>query len=187
MDRGFQRQLPLSKSEAEAESREEPASDSDFVFAGFVWIVALVTLVVLGVVILVLVVIWLVRNWRSLFAPSPSTASETLEIRTAEAKSPETAPALGDAERLAAAGRWSDAVHALLLLAIRQLCERFSIPHASSRTSRELCRAFPLQGEAREAFASLVRTVEVSLFGGAPLGPDDYRASLERFRLLGTR
>lgn len=184
VDRDFQRQLP--NADANAASPEEPASDFPC-FGALVWGLALGTLVVVGIVGLVLGVIWLVRNWRSLFAPS-SLPSEMAEIRTAEAKSPETAPApssLTDAERLAAQGRWGDAVHTLLLLAIRQLCERFSIPLASSQTSRELCRAFPLQGEAREAFTSLVRTVEVSLFGGLPLGPDDYHASLERFRLLG--
>lgn len=185
VDRDFQRQLPSADAaDANTASPEEPASDVPC-FGALVWGFALVTLVVLGIVVLVLAVIWLVRNWRSLFVRSPSAAATTLEIRIAEAKSPETAPGLGDAERLAAQGRWGDAVHALLLLAIRQLCERFSIPLASSRTSRELCRAFPLQGDAREAFTSLVRTVEVSLFGGVPLGPDDYHASLERFRLLG--
>ncbi len=47
-----------------------------------------------------------------------------------------------------------------------------------------MSRLLPLQAEAREAFAGLVRTVEISLFGGLPAGPDDYRTSLERVRLL---
>jgi hypothetical protein len=76
------------------------------------------------------------------------------------------------------------ALHSLLLIAVRRLCARFSVPQVSSRTSRELCRALPLQGEAREAFTSLVWTVEISLFGGTPLGPDDWRMSLERFRRI---
>ena len=105
----------------------------------------------------------------------------------AEEPASATGPSLAEAERLAAEGRWSDAVHALLLIAVRRLCARFSVPQASSRTSRELCRALPLQGEAREAFTGLVRTVEISLFGGTPLGPDDWQSSLERIRRIESR
>jgi hypothetical protein len=143
---------------------------------------ALMILVALGVAALILAMLWLAGNLRS--AKERAAAAPGQPGSLAEETAGETGPSLAEAERLAAAGRWSEAVHALLLIAVRRLCARFAIPQASSRTSRELCRALPLQGEAREAFTGLVRTVEVSLFGGAPLGPDDWRTSLERFRRI---
>lgn len=154
--------------------------------AGALSWLSLVLLGVLAVVAVCLLVIWMVQNVPSARAKArrPKPDAEPGAPAPREEPARETGPSPSEAERLAAEGRWAEAVHALLLIAVRRLCARFSVPHASSRTSRELCRALPLQGEAREAFAGLVRTVEVSLFGGLPLGPDDYRASLERFRLL---
>ncbi len=48
-------------------------------------------------------------------------------------------------------------------------------------------RTLPLPPDAREAFADLVRTVERSLFGGEPLGAEEYERNLERFRALTRR
>ena len=143
---------------------------------------ALVILMALGVAALILAVLWLVRNLSSARERSQDAPGEPGSL--AEEPASETWLSPAEAERLAAEGRWSEAVHTLLLIAVRRLCARFSVSQASSRTSRELCLALPLQGEAREAFTSLVRTVEVSLFGGTPLGPDDWRTSLERFRRI---
>jgi hypothetical protein len=108
---------------------------------------------------------------------TPSPESPERPERSAE-------PRLGDPAALAAQGRYGEAVHALLLAAIALLARRFRLPLPPSRTSRELLRALPLQGAAREAFAGLVGTVERSWFGGAPVGPEEYAASVERFRAV---
>lgn len=92
-----------------------------------------------------------------------------------------------DAARLAAEGRYAEAVHALLLAAIRHFAERSRMPVQPSRTSRELVRLLPLGPDAREAFSDLVRMVELSLFGGAPVSAEDYESSLARFRALTRR
>jgi hypothetical protein len=42
----------------------------------------------------------------------------------------------------------------------------------------------PLSAEARQAFAGLVRAVELSLFGGAAVGPEEYQENRERFRIV---
>jgi hypothetical protein len=139
---------------------------------------------VLGAAALVLLVIWLIRNLSSTGVRSSRGRPGEVPPDALDRPEPERGSALADAERLAAQERWTEAVHTLLLIAIRHLSSRFSVPQASSRTSRELARLLPLQKEAREAFAGLVRTVEVSLFGGVPVGPDDYRTSLERVRRL---
>lgn len=96
-------------------------------------------------------------------------------------------PAFDEATRLAAEGRFAEAVHALLLASIRHFAERSRVAVPPSRTSRELIRLLPLGAEARAAFSDLVRTVELSLFGGAAVGREEYEQSLSRFRELTRR
>jgi hypothetical protein len=84
---------------------------------------------------------------------------------------------LDAADRLAAAGRFGEAVHALLLLAIGQLSGRSARPPAPSRTSRELVRLLPLEGAARDAFAALVALVERTLFGGCVAAVGDFQTA----------
>jgi hypothetical protein len=99
----------------------------------------------------------------------------------------EREPTFDEAARLAAEGRYAEAVHALLLAAIRHFAERSRMAVQPSRTSRELVRLLPLGGATREAFTELVGTVERSLFGGVPVGAEDYVRSLSRFRALTRR
>lgn len=145
-----------------------------------------ITLGVLGVAALVLLLTWLIRDL-------PSRGRRSQKARTGPAAPgapgrPDSgggpAVTLADAERLAVQERWTEAIHLLLLVAIRHLTTRFSIPQSDSRTSREIARLVPLQRESRDAFAGLVRTVEISLFGGVPVGPAEYRTSLESVRRL---
>lgn len=96
-------------------------------------------------------------------------------------------PVFDDAARLAAEGRYAEAVHALLLAAIRHFAARSRVTVEPSRTSRELVRLLPLGGEARAAFSDLVRTVELSLFGGASVSREEYERSLARFQDLTRR
>lgn len=90
--------------------------------------------------------------------------------------------ALDDATRLAAQGLYAEAMHVLLLVAIHQVAERSRANLPASRTSRELVRLLPLGADSRESFGEMVRAVELTLFGGAPAGAQDYQRSLERFR-----
>ncbi|HKV12164.1 MAG TPA: DUF4129 domain-containing protein [Thermoanaerobaculia bacterium] len=90
--------------------------------------------------------------------------------------------ALDDATRLASQGLYAEAMHVLLLIAIHQVAERSRATLPASRTSRELVRLLPLGADSREAFGEMVRAVELTLFGGAPAGAQDYQRSLECFR-----
>jgi hypothetical protein len=128
-------------------------------------------------VLFVLLVLWLARFVRERWG-RPDRASGALP----EASRARREPPLPDAAALAEAGRYAEAVHALLLQAIARLAERTRTPLPPSRTSREIARLLPLREDVRRPFAELVRAVEVSLFGGAPVGPDDYRRSLEIYR-----
>lgn len=140
-------------------------------------------------VVLIVVVVLLVAGWigqsvlRRRRAPADQVAAED----AGEAAVRVREPAFEDAARLAAEGRYAEAVHALLLAAIRHFAERSRVSIQPSRTSRELVRLLPLGAEAREAFSDLVRTVELSLFGGAPVGREEYERSLARFRDLTRR
>lgn len=168
----------LSRPPADGGSRGLPGA------AGALSLLALITLGVVGVAVLVLLAVWLVRDLPSGGTRARKAGPRPSEPGAPDRPDPERGPTLADAERLAAQERWTEAVHLLLLVAIRHLTVRFSIPQAPSRTSREIARLVPLQRETRDAFAGLVRTVEVSLFGGAAVGPDEYRTSLESVRLL---
>lgn len=82
-------------------------------------------------------------------------------------------------ERLAAAGRWAEAIHALLLETLAALSRAARL--APSYTSREILERVHLPLPAREALEALVLAVEISRFGGVPAGEADYRSCLDRF------
>ncbi len=142
---------------------------------------------VLLVVVIALVAFWIfqaIPSWSRRAGPdTPAVAPR--EEGSAAAAGPELS--FDDAARLAAEGRYAEAVHALLLAAIRHFAARTRTAIQPSRTSRELVRTLPLAPDAREAFADLVRTVERSLFGGEPLGAAEYERNLERFQALTRR
>ena len=140
--------------------------------------------IVLLVVVAVLLLGWLGRalwNWNSRGRPG-AVAGEAVEAGGPAA--PERDPELEDASRLAAEGRYGEAIHALLLAAIHHFAARARMQVPPSRTSRELARLLPLGVESRTAFNELVRSVELYLFGGVAAGPEDYESSLARFRSL---
>ncbi len=97
---------------------------------------------------------------------------------------PEATPAplqveLEGPERLAAAGRWAEAIHALLLETLAALSRAARL--APSYTSREILERVRLPLPAREALEALVLAVELSRFGGEPAGEAEYRSCLDRF------
>lgn len=144
-----------------------------------------VVFIVLIVVVALLAVGWLLRE--AVDRRRKSAAAARPEAEAPAASAPRLTLSFDDASRLAAEGRYAEAVHALLLAAIRHFAERSRTAIQPSRTSRELVRTLPLGPEAREAFAELVRTVELSLFGGAPVEAEDYERNLARFQALTRR
>lgn len=94
-----------------------------------------------------------------------------------------------EADALAAAGRFAEAVHALLLRTIEALGRHMPVPRAL--TSREIEARAGLPDEARVAFADLVAAVELTRFGGRPADAGDYArcvACFDRIRAaLGAR
>ena len=140
---------------------------------------------VLAAVALVLLVVWIAGMVLKRGFLAPDAPEEDADAPVDEA--PRRVPTFDEAGKLAAEGRYAEAVHALLLTAIRHFAERSRVAVEPSRTSRELVRLLPLGPETRGAFAELVRMVELSLFGGAAVGREDYERSLARFQELTRR
>ena len=83
------------------------------------------------------------------------------------------------ADGLAREGRFSEAVHVLLLWAIELLRLRSSVQDSS--TARELLRQSTLSPRARRGFETLVKTTEVAHFGGRAVSADEYETCLAGF------
>ena len=73
---------------------------------------------------------------------------------------------LAEADALAAAGRFAEAIHLLLYRSVEDIEGRRPGLVKPAMTSRDLAVAHDLPAVAREAFSRIARAVEISLFGG---------------------
>lgn len=97
---------------------------------------------------------------------------------------------LEDADALAAAGRFDEAVHLLLFRSIDDIVAWRGDVVRPADTSRDIARADALPDHARGVFAGIVAAVERSLFGGRALDAGDWqqaRADYAGFALKGGR
>ncbi|TFI59245.1 DUF4129 domain-containing protein [Sphingomonas parva] len=100
---------------------------------------------------------------------------------------PEEAPAralLAEADALAAAGRFDEAVHLLLFRSIEEIEAKRPKLVRPALTSRDIAGAERIPAGPRTAFGRIVMAVERSLFGGRALGEGDWRgcrAAYEEF------
>lgn len=81
---------------------------------------------------------------------------------------------LDDADRLAAAGRFEEAIHLLLFRSIDDLMARRPGAVRPALTSRDIAGLEVLPSDARAAFARLAEAVERSFFAGRPAGDEDF-------------
>jgi len=91
---------------------------------------------------------------------------------------------LGDADALAAQGHYAEAAHLLLHRSIAEIDERRPATVRKALTSRDIAALPSIPPSPAAAFDAIVRMVERSLFGGRPLGAEDWqscRAAYERF------
>ena len=91
---------------------------------------------------------------------------------------------LGDADALAAEGRYSEAAHLLLYRSIDEIDQKRPDTVRKALTSRDIAGLPALPARPAQAFASIVRAVERSLFGGRSLDASDWRdcrAAYEKF------
>jgi hypothetical protein len=83
---------------------------------------------------------------------------------------------LSDADRLAAEGRYAEAIHLLLFRSIEDLDARRPHTVKPALTSRDILDLQALPSVARQALSRLVRTVEWSFFGGRLVDAADFSA-----------
>jgi len=100
---------------------------------------------------------------------------------------PDTAQAnalLGDADSLAAEGRYAEAVHMLLFRSIEHIQEKQATRVPQSLTAREIGQLESLSQGVRAALWPIIQIVERSYFGGRDVGEPEWldaRASYEVF------
>lgn len=93
---------------------------------------------------------------------------------------------LEEADRLAAEGRFGEAVRVLLHRSIEDMEEAFPMAIMPSMTSREISTIEHLSKHGRATFTKIAQAVERSLFAGRPLSADTYadcRRAYEGFAL----
>ena len=131
--------------------------------------------VLLGAVILgfVILAVYLRRRMSPRQASSTTSAPRPPAPVIATIRSKEAAPEpvrqpgpLDEAERLAAAGRFSEAIHLILLRFLAELRHWANLTIADSLTSREILRKDAVPPPTREALGILIGAVELCHFGG---------------------
>jgi len=83
---------------------------------------------------------------------------------------------LAEADALAAAGRFAEAIHLLLYRSVEDIEGRRPGLVRPAMTSRELAAAHDLPAVARGAFSRIARAVEISLFGGRAIDGDTWQS-----------
>lgn len=174
---GYQTELPET---AEAEPPFEPPRWGPLArVVGWVVLIAAAA----GAVLVLGYVLWdlVARRGARRAAPQPPPPRPPPAVAAA------AAAGLPDADSLAAAGRFGEAVHALLLHALAGLARRRGAPLPPSLTGREAIPASGLAGEPRGALAELVAAVERFLFAGRALDAGDWeRCRAAYARLAGS-
>lgn len=162
-------------------SDNAPVSAPSEISAAIIWIV-------LGGILLFVVVLVAGQTSRhlrkrKLGAPKGKTSDVDLDAVSAldAERLDET---LRAAMELARQGRFEEAVHLLLAGAIADLQRGAGLATEVALTSRELLEQASLRPEPKAAFRELVFAVEVSLFGGLAVGPDDFARCADSFRTL---
>ena len=81
---------------------------------------------------------------------------------------------LEDADALAAAGRFEEAIHLRLVRSIDDLVSRRPGAVRPALTSRDIAGLEVVPGDARAAFVQLAQAVERTFFGGRPADADEF-------------
>ena len=81
---------------------------------------------------------------------------------------------LDEADALAAAGRFGEAIHLLLFRSIDDIAGRRPGLLRPALTSRDIAALDQMPGEARSAFGRIAQEVERSFFGGRSVAADDF-------------
>lgn len=137
-------------------------------------------MIVVAAVALVMLLMWLFRDLRR---GDPSPLESELGSDPTVDQDVLNRP-IGDADELARAGRYAEAIHTLLLRTLVELVRATRTRVPAALTSREILARVPLVPPARVALDALVAAVEVTHFGDEIPGAADYercRGEFQRF------
>ena len=124
-----------------------------------------------GVIVGGALIVWFVAREILASRFKPDAAATPVDWRPA----PDQARALlEEADRLAAAGAFGEAIHLLLFRSIDDLSGRRPGLVRPAFTSRDIAGLEPIPAPARSAFARIAERVEHSLFGGRPVDSEDF-------------
>lgn len=114
--------------------------------------------------------------------------AEVSDLRDQHPDQKQAVALLDEADRLAAEGRFAEAVHLLLFRSIEDVRARRAGGVPPSLTAREIQSLSDLSQRARDALGPIIRIVESSFFGARPVDRDEWRrarASYEDFAFGG--
>ena len=92
--------------------------------------------------------------------------------------------ASAEADDLAGAGSFAEAIHVLLIRSVDEMKRRLNNPIAESLTSREILQNADLSPKMRDMFATLVDSVEISRFGSHQPKEEEYAECRGNFDAL---
>ena len=144
------------------------------------------TWLVVGIVVVILA--YLVWRVTEQYLPRRGKQQEAAPEWTPDAG--EALELLGDADRLAAEGRYDEATHLLLKRSVGQIAAARPDWLEPSSTAREIAELPALPQAARAAFAAIAERVERSLFALRSLSAEDWhaaRAAYAEFALTAPR
>lgn len=172
---------PQQAQQLETEVRIEPppvslpAPDAGPLALVIFWIV-----VALAAAGLLYLIVTRLAGWRR-SGLKPAKAESEPEWRIEEAPARQL---LGDADAIAADGRYSEAAHLLLHRSIAEIDRRRPANVRKALTSRDIAALPAIPPSPASAFRTIVAAVERSLFAARPLDAGDWqncRAAYERF------
>ena len=158
-------------------SRDAPRGASALAPIGMILAVA-------GLVVLLVLIASMVVQYFNQRAPPLEAEVTTATEKEKEEEDKASASALGDAEALARAGHFEEAIHVLLLRSIRALMQRTHWEASRASTSRELLRAAPIRGRPQDAFRLLVEAVELTRWGERPATRAAYERCHEAYQII---
>ncbi|WP_340119355.1 hypothetical protein [Pelagibius sp. 7325] len=115
------------------------------------------------------------RNRENKAAGPARIKTPTIERRTVDRRS------LAEADRLAAEGRFSEAIHLLLLVAMDRLHRELGPRVAPAMTGREVLRLPALPEATVAPLTRMVQVSEINHFGGRAAAAPDYQSCRDAF------
>jgi hypothetical protein len=140
-----------------------------------------------GVVVIAGLAVWFLfkevqRRRRGGRAPGPQATPFVLPPSEARVRA-----LLAEADRLAAEGRYAEAVHVLLFRGVDDIREQRPQLFRRAMTSREIAALSALPERARGHFGALAAVVERSFFGGRPVDAEGWARSRAAYEAFASR